>query len=194
MTAQRDAWPAAVAGIPADDHVFLDEFGAATNLARAHGRCPVGERLVAPVPHGHWTVLTTIAARTTGGILTAVTVDAATDADVFRAFVTDALVPALRPGQVVVMDNLSSHKVPGVREAVEAAGCRVLYLPPYSPDFNPIENAIARVKSRLRKLAARTVDALGAAVQDALAAITPADAAGFFRHCGYPATQKWETL
>ena len=189
MRAARDAWPAAVAGVPAAaDHVFLDAFGAATDLARAYGRCPAGERLVAPVPHGHWKVLTTIAALTTRGILAAVTVDAATDADVFRTFVTDALCPALRPGQVVVMDNLASHKVAGVREAIEAAGCRVLYLPPYSPDVNPSENAIARLKSRLRNLAARTVDALGAAVQDALAAITPADAAGCFRHCGYPAT------
>jgi transposase len=185
---RRDAWPATAAGAAAADYVFIDEFGATTHMARTHGRCPVGERLVAAVPHGHWRVLTTIAALTTRGILTAVTVDAATDADVFRTFVTDALVPALRPGQVVVMDNLSSHKAPGVRAAIEAAGCRVLYLPPYSPDFNPIENAISKVKGRLRTLAARTVDALGAAVQDALARITPANAAGFFRHCGYPAT------
>ncbi len=129
MRAARDAWPAAVAGIAADDRVFRDAFGAATNMARAYGRCPAGERLVAPVPHGHWKVLTTIAALTTRGILTAVTVDAATDADIFRTFVTDALCPALRPGQVVVMDNLASHKVPGVREAIEAAGACVMPLP-----------------------------------------------------------------
>ncbi len=188
MRAARAAWPAEVAGIPAADYVFLDEFGAKTNMARTHGRCPRGERLDAAVPHGHWKVLTAVAALTARGIVAAATVDAAMDADGFRLFARDGLCPALRPGQVVVMDNLSSHKVAGVRELVEAAGCRVLYLPPYSPDLNPIENAIAKVKAALRKAAARTVDAVGRAIGAALASVTAADAAGFFRHCGYPAT------
>ncbi len=188
MRARRDGWPAEVAGVAAADYVFLDEFAAVTNTARARGRGPRGERLVAAVPAGHWKVLATIAAMTVGGMVAAATVDAAVDGDAFRAFVREALVPALRPGQVVVMDNLSSHKVAGVRELVEAAGCRVLYLPPYSPDLNPIENAIAKVKAGLRKAAARTVAALGRAVKAAVASVTPSDAAGFFRHCGYPAT------
>jgi transposase len=157
-------------------------------MTRSSGRCEIGVRLVAPVPQGHWKVLTTIAALTTAGILTAVTVDAATDAEVFRQFVKASLVPALRPGQVVVMDNLSSHKTAGIREAIEAAGCRVLYLPPYSPDLNPIENAFSKIKSRLRTLAARTVEALGHAIADALATITLSDALGYFRHAGYAAT------
>jgi hypothetical protein len=190
VKAARQAWHGGLAdaGVGGDDLVFLDECGATTQMTRPGGRCPVGERLVAPVPQGHWTVLTTIAAMTARGMLAAVTVDAATDAAVFRRFVADAPVPALRPGQVVVMDNLSSHKAPGVREAIEAAGCRLPYLPPYSPDLNPIENAFSKVKSRLKALAARTVETLGRAVQDALATITAADALGFFRHAGYVAT------
>ena len=175
-------------GVAAGDLVFLDEFGAATNMARARGRCPRGERLVAAVPHGHWKVLTGVVALTAGGVFAGATIDGPVDAAVFRAFVTDALVPALRPGQVVVMDNLAPHKAPGVREAVEAAGCRVLYLPPYSPDYNPSENLIAKAKAHLRKLARRTVDALGHAVREALSLVTAADCAGFFRHCGYDAT------
>jgi transposase len=188
VKAERAAWPAEVAGVPAADWVFLDEFGAATNMCRTHARAPRGERAVAKVPRGHWRVLATVAAMTVGGMLAAATVDAAVDGDVFRAFVRDGLVPALRPGQVVVMDNLSSHVVAGVRAMIEAAGCRVLYLPPYSPDLNPIENAISKMKARLRKAAARTVAALGHAVRAAAGSVTASDAAGFFRHCGYPAT------
>jgi transposase len=185
---KREAWPAEVAGVPAADWVFVDEFGAATNMARTHARSPRGERAVATAPRGHWKVLSTVAAMTVGGMLAAAAVDAAVDGDVFRAFVADALVPALRPGQVVVLDSLSSHRAAGVVSMVEAAGCRVLYLPPYSPDLNPIENAIAKVKAALRKAAARTLAALGAAVGTALESVTASDAAGFFRHCGYPAT------
>ena len=190
MRAARDAWHPGLAGegVRPEDVVVLDEFGATTQMTRSSGRCPAGERLVAPVPHGHWKVLTTIAAMTVDGMLAAVTVDAATDADVFRAFVRDALVPALRPGQLVVMDNLSSHKAAGVAELIEAAGCRVRYLPPYSPDLNPIENAFSKIKGWLKHLAARTVEALGRAVQDAVARVTGSDALGFFRHCGYIAT------
>lgn len=190
MKAAREAWhPDLLADeIAPEDIVVLDEFGATTQMTRTYGRCPIGERLDAPVPQGHWKVLTTIAAMTAQGMLTAVTVDAATDGDVFRAFVRDALVPALRPGQVVVLDNLSSHKAPGVRELIESAGCRVRYLPPYSPDLNPIENAFSKIKAKLRHLAARTVETLGDAIQAAVASITRSDALGFFRHCGYVAT------
>ena len=171
-----------------EDLVFLDECGATTQMTRSCGRCQKGLRLVAPVPQGHWKVLTTIAALTTAGILTAVTIDAPTDAEVFRQFVQASLVPALRPGQVVIMDNLSSHKAPGIVEAIEAVGCRVLYLPPYSPDLNPIENAFSKIKSRLRTLAARTIETLGQAIADALATITASDALGYFRNAGYAAT------
>jgi transposase len=177
-----------VAGVPAADWVFVDEFGAATDMARSHARSPRGDRAAAKVPRAGRKSLSAVAAMTVAGMLAAATVDGSVDADAFRAFVADALVPALRPGQVVVMDNLSSHKAAGVAAAVEAAGCRVLYLPPYSPDLNPIENAIAKMKSALRKAAARTVPTLAAAIGTALASVTPSDAVGFFRHCGYPAT------
>lgn len=187
MKQAREFWHEQLftAGITGDDLVFIDECAATTQMTRDRGRCEIGMRLIAPVPAGHWKVLTTIAALNNQGILTAVTVNAATDAEVFRQFVNDALVPALRPGQVVVMDNLSSHKAAGVREAIESAGCRLLYLPPYSPDYNPIENAIFKIKSHLKTLAARTVETLGHAIQEAVKRITPDDAAGFFRHAGY---------
>jgi transposase len=165
--------------------VFIDECGATTQLTRTRGRCPIGQRLIAPVPHGHWKVLTTIGALNLRGMVAAVTVDAPTDAEIFRSFVTDALVPALHKGQIVVMDNLQPHKAAGVQEAIEAAGARVLYLPPYSPDFNPIEPTWSKIKQYLRSIAARTVEGLGVAVGQAIQLITAADAKGFFRHCGY---------
>ena len=118
-------------------------------------------------------------------MVAAVTVDAPTDAEIFRRFVTDALVPALHKGQIVVMDNLQPHKAVGVQQAIEAAGARVLYLPPYSPDFNPIEPTWSKIKQYLRSIAARTVDGLGTAVGQAIQLITAADAKGFFGHCGY---------
>lgn len=187
MKEQRDRWHRELqeAGIEPDDLVFIDEFGAATNLARTRGWCEVGQRLVAKVPHGHWKILTTIGAISTRGIVAAATVDAPVDAEIFRLFVTEVLAPALRPGQVVVMDNLQPHKTAGVREAIESAGAALLYLPPYSPDFNPIENAWSKVKSILRSLAQRTVDALREAISKALEMVAPQDCVGYFRHCGY---------
>ena len=168
--------------------MFLDEFGATTNMARTHARGPRGHRVVCKTPHGHWKVLSTIAALTVNGMLGCGTFDGATDTDTFLAFVREGLVPNLVPGQVVVMDNLPAHKSPKVDQLVESAGCRVLRLPPYSPDFNPIEMAISKVKSILRRLARRTVDALFLAIGQAVASVTPDDALGFIRHCGYPAT------
>ena len=185
MRERREAWHAQLKDVPLDRLVVIDESAASTNMARLRGRCPEGERLVAAVPHGHWKVLTMIAAMTVRGVLAAVTVDAATDGQIFLHFVTDALAPNLRPGDVVVLDNLQAHKVKGVREAVEAAGATLLYLPPYSPDYSPIEPMWSKVKQGLRSTAARTVDALQDAVTAALQSITPTDCEGFFRHCGY---------
>jgi transposase len=170
------------------DLVFLDEFGAATNMSRPRARSPRGSRAVGTVPRGHWKVLSTIAAMTVGGMLCCGTFDGATDGDTFAAFVRDGLVPVLRRGQVVVMDNLAAHKSPAVAALVAAAGARVLYLPPYSPDLNPIEMAIAKVKALLNAEGARTVPDLLTAIGDAVAAITPDDAFGFVRHSGYAAT------
>ena len=168
--------------------VFLDEFGAATNMTRTRARGPRGKRVVCKTPHGHWKVLSTVAAMTVGGVLTACTFDEAMDAEMFVAFVEQFLAPRLVPGQVVVLDNLSAHKSPRVDRLVEARGARVLRLPPYSPDLNPIEMAISKVKSLLRKLGRRSVDELIEAIGRGVSSITAADAEGFIRHCGYTAT------
>ena len=171
-----------------DQLVFLDEFGAATNMTRTHARGPRGERVVCKTPHGHWKILSTIAAMAVGGVVTSCTFDEAVDTEMFVAFVERFLVPRLRPGQVVVLDNLSAHKSPRVDRLVESAGARVLRLPPYSPDLNPIEMAIAKVKRLLRKPGRRSVDELIEAIGRGVLSITPDDAGGFIRHCGYSAT------
>ena len=171
--------------MPLRDVVVLDESYATTAFTRLRGRSRRGERLVAHVPHGHWKLLTILAAIDVEGVVAAATIDAPTDGDVFRAFVDGALVPRLRRGQVVVMDNLAAHKVAGVRASIEAAGCRLVYLPPYSPDLSPIEAMWSKLKQSLRSRGARAVASLIGAVGDALATITPGDCLGFFRHCGY---------
>jgi transposase len=168
------------------DVVVIDESYATTKFTRLRGRAPRGERVVDYVPHGHWKTLTMIAAMTLGGVQAAMTVDAATDGDVFEAFVRRVLVPTLRPGQVVVMDNLASHKLARVIEPIREARCRVEFLPPYSPDFSPIEPMWSKVKQHLRTAEARTVPDLEQAVGHALAAVTPGDCHGYFEHCGYP--------
>ncbi len=188
MRAARAAWFGRFRGVRLDDLVFLDEFGASTQMQRTHGRAPPGERVVASVPHGHWKVVSTVAAMTSRGVLCSASYDAATDTALFATFVREALAPLLRPGQVVVLDNLAPHRSPEVKRLVESAGAALLLLPPYSPDFNPIEMAISKVKSVLRKLARRTVETLFDAVGDALASVTPGDALNYINHCGYAAT------
>ena len=188
MRAARDAWSGRFARVRLDQLVFLDEFGASTQMQRTHGRAPPGERVVSSVPHGHWKVVSTVAAMTSRGVLCSASFDAATDAELFVAFVREALVPLLVPGQVVVLDNLAPHKSPEVRRLVESAGGTLLLPPPYSPDLNPIEMAISKVKAVLRRLARRTVEALFDAIGEALAAITPDDARNYIAHRGYAAT------
>jgi transposase len=165
--------------------VFIDETAVKTNMTRLRGWSPRGQRLFEKVPHGHWLTTTLIAALTQRGIRCATTVDGAVNGEVFRAFVRQVLVPALRPGDLVVLDNLAAHKVPGVREAISAAKAEVVYLPPYSPDLNPIENAFSKIKQGLRSAQHRTQQKLWNNTQQVLETITPADAAGYFRHCGY---------
>lgn len=171
--------------VPLEDVVVLDESYATTKFTRLRGRAPRGVRLRSSVPHGHWKLLTVIAAMTVCGVQAAMTIDAATDTDVFGAFIEQVLVPTLRPGQVVIMDNLAAHKVGWIIERVERAGCRVVFLPPYSPDFSPIELMWSKVKQLLRTAAARAVDALQVAVGTALSAVTESDCRGYFQHCGY---------
>jgi transposase len=165
--------------------VFIDETGAATDMARRYGRCPRGQRLVASVPWGHWKTTTFVAALRVDGITAPCVFDGPMDGPCFRAYIEQFVVPTLRPGDIVVMDNLSSHKVDGIREAIEAAGAELRYLPPYSPDLNPIEQFFAKLKALLRKAAARTIDALVAAIADALTAISPQECQNYLANQGY---------
>lgn len=188
MQAARQIWHQGLKDVPLDKLVFLDESGAQTNMTRTHGRAPRGVRVIDRVPHGHWKTTTILSAIRTSGPFAAAVVSGATDSDVFRTYVEHVLTPELLPGDVVILDNLQPHKAAGVREMIETAGATLLYLPPYSPDFNPIENMWSKVKQHLRSAAARTFGALQEAVTAALRNITPGDCLGFFRHCGYPAT------
>jgi transposase len=171
--------------VPLKDVVVLDESYATTQFTRLRGRCPQQQRLIASVPHGHWKTITMLAAITIQGVLAAASIDAATDGEIFTSFIRDVLVPALRPGMVVVMDNLPAHKVIAVRQAIETANCRLVYLPPYSPDYSPIENIWSKVKQILRTSAARLIPALGDAITAAMTAVTPTDCHGCFETCGY---------
>lgn len=154
-------------------------------MTRLRGRATRGERLIDKSPHGHWKTTTLIAALAIEGMKCAVVVDGAVNADIFEAFVKQVLVPELRSGDIVVMDNLSSHKRAKTRELIEAAGAELVFLPPYSPDLNPIEMVFSKIKQLLRSLGCRTRDALWKAMQSVLDRVTPTDAANCYRHCGY---------
>lgn len=187
MKEARDQWFMRFAGLKLNQLVFIDEFGAATNMTRSRGRGPRNKRLVCKTPHGHWKMLSTIAAMTTRGMLACGSFDGATNTPTFIAFVREGLVPRLRAGDVVVLDNLPAHKSTKIDALVKSAGAGVLRLPPYSPDFNPIEMAISKIKTLLRKLGRRTVPELFNGIGEAVAAITPDDAIAFMQHCGYSA-------
>lgn len=165
--------------------VFIDETWVKTNMTRLRGRSRVGERLVAKVPHGHWKTTTLIAALARQGIRCSMTIDGAVNRDAFEAFCEQILLPTLSAGDIVVMDNLSSHKGVGVKQLIESVGATVLYLPPYSPDLNPIELAFAKLKQLMRSAAHRTMQALWSDVQRMLDCVSDSDAKGFYRHCGY---------
>ena len=182
---RREVWWETVSRIEPERLVFLDESGATTEMTRRYGRAPRGERVREATPAGHWSTLTLLSAMSSQGMLASMTVESATDGAVFLAFLDYVLCPCLRPGQVVVMDILAAHKVQGVRERIEEVGAELLYLPPYSPDFNPIEPCWAKIKQSLRSTKARTVEFLEAAVAQALASITSQNASAWFAHCGY---------
>lgn len=165
--------------------VFLDETSTQTNLTRTHGRVPKGERLVAAVPRNHGPNLTCLAALTATGVGPSLVFAGALDGAIFTQWVTEHLVPSLRPGQIVILDNLSVHKVAAARQAIAAAGCQLRFLPTYSPDFNPIEQVFSRLKAHLRAVGARTLDPLRTAIGEALNAVTPEQALATFRHAGY---------
>lgn len=154
-------------------------------MTRLRGRAPRGQRLIDKTPHGHWMTTTLIAALGVDGMRCSMVVDGAVNRDVFEAFLEHVLAPELRPGDIVVMDNLSSHKGGRVRELIESAGGTLRYLPPYSPDLNPIEMVFSKVKQCLRSLVSRTKDVLWGSMQSVLDTVTPSDATNCFRHAGY---------
>jgi transposase len=165
--------------------VFLDETGTTTNMTRRYGWSMQGQRVIDATPHGHWLTTTFVAGLRQNGIIAPLVLDGPMRGEVFRAYVEQMLAPALSPGDVVVLDNLAAHKVAGVREAIKAVGASVLYLPPYSPDLNPIEQLFAKLKALLRKTAARTKDALWSAIGELLDAFKADECQNYIRNCGY---------
>ena len=185
MKAARRTWFDGQTDLHPEKLVFIDETGATTKMARLRGRAPRGERCRASVPHGHWKTTTFTVALRLDGLGAPMILDGPMHGMAFLAYVEQVLVPDLRPGDIVVMDNLPAHKVAGVRVAIEAAGARLLYLPPYSPDFNPIELAFAKLKAILRKAAARTIPDLWNAITGALDAFNPEECTNYFAAAGY---------
>jgi transposase len=165
--------------------VLIDETWAKTNMTRPRGRSLRGQRLLASVPHGHWKTTTFLAALRTTGLTAPLVVDGAINGELFLGWVIHHLVPTLQPGDIVVMDNLGAHKVAGVCEAITAAGARLIYLPPYSPDLNPIELVFSKFKWLLKSASARTVEMLWSVCSDVLDRFTEDECRNCFRHCGY---------
>ena len=179
-------WRSRVAEFVAARPKFIDESGNNLALTRLFGRAAPGERISEGVPQNRGENVTMLAAIGLGGVSAPMTVNGAVDGEVFLVYVREVLAPTLREGDILVMDNLSAHQVAGVREAIEAKGARLEYLPPYSPDYNPIEKCWSKLKTFLRRVKARTREALEAALKEALLTITEVDARAWFTHCGYP--------
>ena len=184
---EREAWFEGQLDLDPERLVFIDETWTSTKMARSHGRAPKGERLRASIPHGHWKTTTFVAGLRLCGMVAPMVLDGPINGISFQAYVDQVLVPTLKPGDIVIMDNLGSHKKSGVREAIEAAGASLLYLPPYSPDFNPIEKAFSKFKAKLRKTAARTVESLWTAIGSIIPTFTPTECANYFAAAGYDA-------
>jgi transposase len=182
---RRLAWFETQPDLDPDRLVFIDETWASTAMARTHGRAPRGERLRMGAPFGHWKTTTFIAGLRLSGMVAPMVLDGPINQRAFEAYVDQILVPELKPGDIVIMDNLSSHKSPAVRTAIEAAGAELRFLPPYSPDLNPIEKAFAKLKALLRKAAERTVDGLWRTIGTLIDLFTPAECANFFIAAGY---------
>jgi transposase len=185
VKAARQAWFEGQSELDPERLIFIDESGLSTKMARLRGWAPKGERCRAAIPHGHWKTTTFVGGFTLCGFVAPMLLDGPMDGECFLAWVGQMLAPTLRPGDIVIMDNLPAHKVAGVRQAIEATGAGLLYLPPYSPDFNPIENAFAKLKAHVRKAAARTLDALQDAAAHALTKFNPNECSNFFAHAGY---------
>jgi transposase len=183
----REAWFEGQLDLDPEKLVFIDETGATTNMARRYGRAPRGKRLRVAIPHGHWKTTTFTAGLRLDGLVAPFVIDGPMDGDAFRAYVVQVLVPELSPSDIVIMGNLPAHRVSGVREAIEAAGAILLYLPSYSPDFNPIELAFAKLKALLRAVAARTIPDLWEVLRTAFDTFTPAECRNYFAAAGYDA-------
>ena len=189
MAAKRRRWRNWQTWLKPDRLVFIDETGAKTNMARLRGRSRSGQRLHAAVPWEHWKTTTFVAGLRVDGLSAPMVLDWAMNGAAFKAYVEQILAPSLRPGDIVVMDNLPSHKVDGVRKAIKMAGAFLLYLPPYSPDLNPIEQAFAKLKALLRKAAARTIDELWRVIADCLDEFKADECANFLENAGYTSNQ-----
>jgi transposase len=185
VVAERQAWRDGQLDLDPRRLVFIDETGASTKMARLYGRSREGIRCVGAIPHGHWKTTTFVGGLRLSGIAAPMLLDGAMDGPAFLAWVEQMLAPVLEPGDIVVMDNLPAHKPAAVRAAIESRGAELKYLPPYSPDLNPIEMAYSKFKALLKKAAARTLDALSTAIAVALERITPADCRNYFRAAGY---------
>jgi transposase len=181
----RRHWCREVAKIDPRKLVFVDESGVNTAMTRSRGRAPRGQRVHGAVPHGDWKTVTLLGAIRCDGMAAAATAPFSTDTDLFRVFVSEALVPALHRGDVVVWDSLAPHKAAGLKQTIQNAGAQLMPLPPYSPDLSPIEPCWSKVKEMVRAAGPRDEEAIGAVATKAFAAVTPADARGWFRHCGY---------
>jgi transposase len=185
VKARREAWFDSQLDLDPTKLIFIDETSASTKMARLRGRAKKGERCRAPIPHGHWKTTTFTAGLRLDGLTAPMLLDGAMNGPAFLAYAEQVLAPELVPGDIVVMDNLPAHKVAGVRAAIEKAGASLLLLPPYSPDFNPIEMAFAKLKALLRKAAARTIDELWAVVADCLSQFSSAECRNYFQAAGY---------
>ena len=188
--AAREAWFAAQIDLDPDKLVFIDETGANTKMTRLRGRAARGQRCRAPVPFGHWNTTAFTAGLRMSGMSAPVLLEGPMDGDTFLAYIEQVLVPTLTVGDTVIMDNLCAHNMAGVRPAIEAAGANLLYLPPYSPDFNPIEMAFSKLKAILRAAAQRNLDGLWNTIKQAIECFTPTECANYFAAAGYDATDR----
>jgi transposase len=185
VKARRRAWFDGQPDLDPAKLIFIDETSASTKMARLRGRAKRGERCRAAIPHGHWKTTTFTAGLRLDGLTAPMLLDGAMNGPAFLAYAEQVLAPELRPGDLVIMDNLPAHKMSAVREAIEKTGASLLLLPPYSPDFNPIEMAFAKLKAILRKAAARTIDDLWAAIADCLSQFSPTECRHYFQAAGY---------
>ena len=188
MQQARRAWLEALPKMDVEKLVFIDETWTSTSMTRRCGRAPRGKRCIASAPHGHWKTTTFVGALRRRRLTAPMVTDGPMDGEMFLAYVRNFLCPTLQSGDIVILDNLSSHKVVGIGKAITATGATLLYLPPYSPDFNPIEKFFSKLKARLRKAAKRSMDTLWEEIGGLLDTLTPSECTNFFISCGYVST------